>query len=64
MAMKKDMKAWAIKLRRRSFYKDKEGYPYLYSLKTEATHAAIKLCLDGYEVTEAIRVRVRIEEIE
>jgi hypothetical protein len=61
--MKKDIKAWAVKLNRRSFYRDAEGRPHLYSLKSEATHVAIKLCLDGYGITEAIRVRVRIEEI-
>jgi hypothetical protein len=62
--MKKDIKAWAIKIRERSFFLDPDGTPYMRKTRTEAGIRAE--CIRLYEdiKAEPIRVRVRIEEIE
>ncbi len=60
--MKKDSKAWAIKLRGRSF-RSLNGVPFLYVNKTEASMVAMRVAQTNGIKAEPIRVRVRIEEI-
>jgi hypothetical protein len=62
--MKKDIKAWAIKLRGRSFYLDLDGTPYLRTNRAEVEIAADYIRLHEGIKAEPVRVRVRIEEIE
>ena len=64
MAMKKDIKAWAIKLRGRSFYLDEWGRAQLF--RTQLVAQAIAHTIRNREnvLAAPIRVRVRIEEIE
>ena len=60
--MKKDTKAWAVKLRGRSF-RSLNGVPFLYTTKAQASLVAMRVGqVDGIK-SEPIRVRVRIEEI-
>ena len=60
--MKKDTKAWAVKLRGRSF-RSLNGVPFLYTTKAQASLVAMRVGqVDGIKA-EPIRVRVRIEEI-
>lgn len=63
MAIKKDTKAWAIKLRGRS-YRSLNGVPFLYMTKAEASAVAMRVAGASGATAEPIRVRVRIEEIE
>jgi hypothetical protein len=60
--MKKDIKAWAIKLRGRSF-RSLDGVPFLYTTKSEAAAIAMRVAKANNLTAEPIRVRVRIEEI-
>jgi hypothetical protein len=62
--MKKDIKAWAIKLRGRSFYQDAKGAPVLYKTLSDASSSALRIRTWQEIKAEPIRVRVRIEEIE
>jgi hypothetical protein len=64
MVIKKDMKAWAVKLRGRSFYQGTDGNPFLYTTKLDASSVAMRMALEQAITAEPIRVRVRIEEIE
>jgi len=64
MAMKKDIKAWAIKLRGRNFYQGTEGNPFLYKTKSAALNVAMRIQQWESIHADPIRVRVRIEEIE
>jgi hypothetical protein len=61
--MKKDIKAWAIKLRGRNFYSNNDGHPHIY--KTRASALIRSQAFEFFEdvKAEAVRVRVRIEEI-
>lgn len=61
--MKKDTKAWAIKLRGRSF-RSLNGIPFLYMTKADASVVAMRVEKASGATAEPIRVRVRIEEIE
>jgi hypothetical protein len=68
--MKKDMKAWAIKLRGRSFYKDSYNIPFVYPTRLHAMEEAEKIAdrknrnpMNTSPSTEVVRVRLRIEEI-
>jgi hypothetical protein len=63
MAVKKDTKAWAIKLRGRSF-RSFEGVPFLYVTKADASVVAMRVEKASGVIAQPIRVRVRIEEIE
>ena len=63
MVIKKDIKAWAIKLRGRSFLK-LNGTPFLYMTKLDASSVAMRVTQKQAITAEPIRVRVRIEEIE
>jgi hypothetical protein len=62
--MKKDIKAWAIKLRGRSFYQNVDGTPFLFSTRTNASAVAVRLQNFDDLKAEPVRVRVRIYEIE
>lgn len=61
--MKKDAKAWAIKLRGRSFYQNHDGVPFLFPTKRNASSAALRVGILEGTTAQPIRVRVRIEEI-
>ena len=68
--MKKDIKAWAIKLRGRSFYQDTYGIPYLYPTRIYANYMATTIAdrenrnpMNRSPSTEVVRVRLRVEEI-
>lgn len=63
MAVKKDTKAWAIKLRGRSF-RSLNGVPFLYMTKAEASVVAMRVKERSGTLAQPVRVRVRIEEIE
>lgn len=69
--MKKETKAWAIKLRGRSFYQDTYGMPFLYPTRLSATEQAERIAdwknrnpANTSPSNKVIRVKVRIEEIE
>jgi hypothetical protein len=68
--MKKEIKAWAIKARGRSFYQDTYGIPFLYPTRRLAAEQADRIAdwknrnpMNRSRSTEVVRVRVRIEEI-
>jgi hypothetical protein len=61
--MKKDTKAWAIKLRGRNF-RSHNGVPFLYTTKAQASAVAMRVENTSSVIAQPIRVRVRIEEIE
>jgi hypothetical protein len=68
--MKKEIKAWAIKLRGRSFYQDTYGIPFFYPTRSEATNVAGRISLSHTRnpanvspSTEVVRVKVRVEVI-
>ena len=61
--MKKDTKAWAIKIRGRSFYKMSTGGAVTLNTKQEAVIYAESITRTTGVMAEPIRVRVRIEEI-
>jgi hypothetical protein len=61
--MKKDIKAWAIKIRGRSFFLDPDGTPYLRTTRAEVELRANYIRLYKNIKAEPVRVRVRIEEI-
>jgi len=61
--MKKDIKAWAIKLRGRSFYSNNIGNPHIYKTQASASIGCKYLELFEEVKAEPVRVRVRIEEI-
>jgi hypothetical protein len=63
MALKKDIKAWAIKLRGRSF-RSLNSLPFLYMTKLDASSVAMRVAKEHGITAEPIRVRVRVEEIE
>ena len=61
--MKKDSKAWAIKLRGRSFYQNVDGVPFLFATKRGALSVALRIKAAEDMLTAPTRVKVRIEEI-
>ena len=61
--MKKEIKAWAIKLRKRNFYQNIDGHPFIYSTKSHASNVAMRMRVWEELHAEPVRVRVRIEEI-
>jgi hypothetical protein len=63
MAVKKDTKAWAIKLRGRNF-RSHNGVPLLYMTRVDASAVAMRVEKASGVIAQPIRVRVRIEEIE
>ena len=60
--MKKDTKAWAIKLRGRNF-RSHNGIPLLYMKRVDASAVAMRVEKTSGVTAQPIRVRVRIEEI-
>jgi hypothetical protein len=60
--MKKDTKAWAIKLRGRNF-RSHNGIPLLYMKRVDAAAVAMRVEKTSGVTAVPIRVRVRIEEI-
>lgn len=64
MALKKESKAWAIKLRGRSFYLSSTGAPWTFATKKEAEHFAQNAARHYGTLAVPVRVKVRIEEIE
>ena len=69
--MKKDLKAWAIKLRGRSLYQDSYNIPYLYPTRVAAMLETEKIAdwrnrnpMNRSPSTEIVRVRVRVEVLE
>jgi hypothetical protein len=62
--MKKDAKAWAIKLRDRNFYSSNIGVPHIFKTRASALEGCRQLEFFDEVKAEPVRVRVRIEEIE
>jgi hypothetical protein len=69
--MKKDIKAWAIKLRGRSFYQDSYNIPYLYPTRVAAMLETERIAdlknrnpMNQSPSTEIVRVKVRVEAVE
>jgi hypothetical protein len=62
--MKKDIKAWAIKIRERSFYSNNIGIPHIYKTQASASIGCKQIEFFEEVKAEPVRVRVRIEEIE
>lgn len=65
--MKKDFKAWAVKLRGRSFAKNLAGHPMLFKDEASAKQYAWAQSHPHNPnpiKADHIRVRVRIEEVE
>jgi deoxyribose-phosphate aldolase len=60
--MRRDTKAWAIKLRGRSFYKTSTGGPVTLTTKQDAVIYAESITRTTGIKAEAVRVKVRIEE--
>jgi hypothetical protein len=61
--MKISTTLWAVKIRGRSFYKIPRGGPVILNTKTEAEKLADIITRTTGVMAEAIRVKVRIEEI-
>lgn len=69
--MKKEIKAWAIKLRGRSLYQDSYNIPYLYPTRIAAVLETEKFAdsknrnpMNIVPSTEIVRIRVSVEVIE
>ena len=61
--MKKDIKAWAIKLRGRSFHQGSDGNPFLYATRADASIVAMRFGSWQSIKAEVVRVKARIEEV-
>jgi hypothetical protein len=61
--MKKDIKAWAIKLRGRSFHQGSDGNPFLYATRANASIVARRIGHLQSIAAEVVRVKARIEEV-
>jgi len=68
--MRKEIKAWAIKLRGRSLYQDPYNIPFLYPTRLDAVEDALRIAdlknrnpMNKSPLTEVVRVKVRVEEI-
>ena len=64
MAIKKNMKAWAVKLRGQHFWLDANGNPWCFPTKKWAELQAKAIEERDQIAAQPTRVRVRIEEIE
>jgi hypothetical protein len=62
--MKKDIKAWAVKIRGRSLYSNNIGIPHIYKTQASALEGCRSIEMFDQIKAEPVRVRVRIEEIE
>lgn len=63
MAIKKDIKTWAVKLRGRNFFLSGTGAPWTFQTKKEANYFARNVASYQGVTAEPVRVRLRIEEI-
>ena len=63
MAIKKEMKAWAVKLRGRNFWLDNHGTPWIFSTKKWAEQQAKAIEKRDSIIAKAVRVRVLVEEV-
>lgn len=63
MAIKKEIKAWAIKLRGRSFHQNLNGVPFLYMTKKEVLIVAMRIRTIQDMLAEPVRVKIRVEEV-
>ncbi len=63
MAIKKEMKAWAIKLRGRSFYQMSTGGTVTLGTKHEAEIYAGSVARSIGVKAEAVRVKIKVEEV-
>lgn len=63
MAVKKDIKAWAIRLRGRSFHQDRNGVPIFYATKSEASFIVLQMERSDLKAAP-VRVKVRVEVVE
>ena len=61
--MKRDIKAWAVKLGGRSLMLDNDGIPVLWRIRAPAFEASTTVKHFRNIKAKPIRVRVRIEEI-
>jgi len=61
--MKISSTAWAIKIRGRSFYKMSTGGPFTFNTKQDATTFAESITRTTGVMAEAVRIKIRIEEI-
>ena len=68
--MRKEIKAWAIRLRGRSLYQDSYNIPHLYPTRVEAVLETEKIAdrknrnpMNRSPSTEIVRVKVCVEEI-
>lgn len=59
--MKKDIKAWAIKIKNRMFYQDVDGNPFLYTTKVAAEQVALRIANWESIKAEPVRVKVRVQ---
>jgi len=62
--MKRDIKAWAVKINGRSFMLGTDGVPMLWRVRMPAFEASMSVKHFRNIKAKPIRVRVRIEEIE
>ena len=62
--MKRDIKAWAVKLGGRSLLLHADSTPMLWMVRAPAFEASTTVKLFRNTKAKPIRVRVRIEEIE
>ena len=63
MAIKKEMKAWAIKLRGRSFYQSLDGVPFFYMTKRDVSIIAMRAEKIQGTPAEPVRVKIKVEEV-
>lgn len=69
--MRREIKAWAIKLRGRSLYQDSYNIPFLYPTRLDAVEESLRIAdrknrnpMNTSPSTEVVRVKVRVEIIE
>lgn len=63
MAIKKEMKVWAVKLRGRNFWLDAHGIPWMFSNKNRAKLHATNINQSDGIPAEPIRVKIKVEEV-
>ncbi len=63
MAIKKEMKAWAIKLRGRSFHQSLDGIPFFYMTKRDVSIVAMRIEKINDIKAEPVRVKIKVEEV-
>ena len=63
MAIKKEMKAWAIKLRGRNFWLDAHGTPWIFATKKSAEFQSSMIEEADKIIAKPVRVKVLVEEI-